>query len=257
MLHFDRIQTALLNDVEKYWRTKLDDLHSKLIHEGQALMLSKASNTWLKAGQLDFYNYFEEIPIVASVIVRDVRENGISVGRTSDLVPVLVAGEHQRYAHVHLPHSELSLRMAVVGASRSAVHWRYAGILHVAKERRRDIRVKCSTPQAITVRRQHGPEWEATLRDFSATGLGNRNRGRLPGKPGDTLYCRFTMQHNKFDVTGCIQWKSDTPAASRIGLELATEYVSKQKLQYLVSQRQEKTRQQLQLRGTPDCLISD
>jgi len=256
LLHFDRMQVSLIHAIAQHWNQQFDTLRSQLADEGQALMLSKARNTWLKAGCIEFYNYFDEMPVIANADIRDVREDSISVSRTRELALVIAAGEHQCYAHVRLPDSQLCLRMVVESANRNAVHWKNAGILEIAKERRRHIRILCAEHQTATVRRAHGPKWDGNMRDFSATGLGIRSKGRLPGKVGTILHCSFKMGRVAFDLQGTICWKSKPDSGNpRLGLELSMDHIGMQKLQREVSLRQKEVLGRLYMRGMPDCLM--
>ncbi len=256
LLHFDRMQTSLIHAIAQHWDQQFDALRSQLVDEGQALMLSKARNTWLKAGCIEFYNYFDEMPVIANADIRDVRDDSISVNRTRELALVIAAGEHQRYAHVRLPNSKLCLRMAVESANRNAVHWKNAGILEIARERRQHIRVLCAEHQIAIVKRAHGPKWDVNMRDFSATGLGITAKDRLPGKVGDMLHCNFQVRQTTFEFKGVIRWKSEVDSGNaRLGLELSTDHVGMQKLQHEVALRQKEVLGRLHIRGTPDCLM--
>jgi len=255
-LHFDRMQMSLIHAIEQHWNQQFDVLRSQLANEGQALMLSKARNTWLKAGCVEFYNYFDEMPVIANVNIRDVREDSVSVNRTRELALVIAAGEHQCYAHVRLPNSKLCLRMIVESANRNAVHWKNAGILEIARERRQHIRILGAEQQTAIVKRAHGPKWDVNIRDFSATGLGIAAKDRLPGKVGDMLLCNFQVRQTAFEFKGVIRWKSEAASGNaRLGLELSTDHVSMQKLQHEVTLRQKEVLGRLHMRGTPDCLM--
>jgi len=256
LLHFDRMQTSLIHAIAQHWNQQFDVLRSQLVDEGQALMLSKARNTWLKAGCIEFYNYFDEMPVIANADIRDVRDDSISVSRTRELALVIAAGEHQRYAHVRLPNSKLCLRMVVESANRNAVHWKNAGILEIARERRQHIRILCAERQTAIVKRAHGPKWDVNMRDFSATGLGMAAEDRLPGKVGDMLLCNFQVRRTAFEFKGVIRWKSEADSGNaRLGLELSTDHVGMQKLQHEVALRQKEVLGHLYMRGTPDCLM--
>jgi len=256
LLHFDRMQASLIHAIEQHWYQQLGILRAQLADEGTALMLSKARNAWLKSGCIEFYNYFDEMPVTASAAVRDIREDGISVKLTRELALVIAAGEHQRYAYIRLPNSTLCLRMVVETANRNAVHWKNAGILEIAKECRRHIRIRCVKRQDAIVRRPHGPKWNVRLQDFSATGLGIAGINRLPGKVGDMLYCKFQMKQTTFEVKGLIRWKSEAGSEkARLGLELSTDHICMQKLQHEASLRQKEVLGNLRMRGIPDCLV--
>jgi len=256
LLHFDRIYMSLIHAIEQCRHQQLDALKAQLADEGQALMLSKARNIWLKAGCIEFYNYFDEMPVIANVTVRDIREDGVSVSLTKELALTIAAGEHRCYAHVRLPNSKLCLRMGVESASRNAVHWKNAGIMEIAKERRRHIRILCVEHQKAIVRRPHGPKWDITIRDFSSTGLGIVGEDQLPGKVGDMMHCSFQMRRTTFDLKGAIRWKSEGDSGkTRLGLELNTDHISMQKLQHEASLQQKEALGRLQMRGVPDCLI--
>jgi hypothetical protein len=256
LLHFDRTQTSLIHAIAQHWDQQFVALRSQLVDEGQALMLSKARNTWLKAGCIEFYNYFDEMPVIANADIRDVRDDSISVNRTRELALVIAAGEHQCYAHVRLPNSKLCLRMAVESANHHAVHWKNAGILEIARERRQHIRILCAEHQTAIVKRAHGPKWDVNMRDFSTTGLGLTAKDRLPGKVGDMLHCNFQVRQTAFEFKGVIRWKSEVDSGNaRLGLELSTDHVGMQKLQHEVALRQKEVLGRLHIRGTPDCLM--
>jgi len=256
LLHFDHMQTSLIHAIAQHWNQQFDTLRSQLADEGQALMLSKARNTWLKAGCIEFYNYFDEMPVIANADIRDVREDSISVSRTRELALVITAGEHQRYAYVRVPGSKLCLRMVVESANRNAVHWKNSGILEIAKERRRHIRILCAENQTAIVRRTHGPKWDVNMRDFSATGLGIAGENRLPGKVEDMLHCNFQVRRTTFELKGQIRWKSEADSGhARLGLELSTDHIGMQKLQHEVTLRQKEVIGRLHMRGMPDCLM--
>ncbi|MFQ5346140.1 MAG: PilZ domain-containing protein, partial [Mariprofundus sp.] len=254
-LHLDRAQASLLKVVEANWRDKFRRLQSRLQEASKEQMLNETYLTWQQEGEVEFYNFYNELPILARVPLRSIRDNVISVTRTDELDSVLTAGEHRRYAHVRLPHSEQCLRMYAEGASGNVVRWHEAGIMQIAKNKRLHIRVQCKEPISLTLNREHGPKWDACLRDFSATGLGLSHHDRLPGDVDDILICDFRLEQRSVHVKGRICWKIREGSNTRLGLKLMLDHKNTQVLQSAAAQRQLRIIKELKMLGPPDCLL--
>lgn len=253
--HYDCLQAELLRATENSWRTLLERSESQLLSEGQAHLITKARNRWLQSGEIELYNYYHEIPVIARVPLKGVREHGITVGRTPDLVLVLAAGEHGRFAHVRLPKSSLCLRLAVEGVHGQLVHWHDAGLLQTARENRRYMRVRCDSAIPIMLRTAADKEYPGRIVDFSASGLGIALAQPLSAQLGELLWCQTVIRDSEVATAGRLCWRRDDGEGARLGLELDVDQATQNRLHTEVARLRRQILGRLKMQGPPDCLM--
>jgi len=260
---FDRHSFLLLQAVARHWQGKVSGLESHLSLAGTELQLASARNRWSRDGQVTLYNYFHEVPIMARVAIHDVREDGFGVERTVELIQVVAAGEHGRFAHIRLSDLHSCLRLEVESSTSKRVNFRYSGIIDTARERRQHIRVACEEDLQMSLVDASGYQMEAVVRDMSQSGFGLQMRGTAPIQLGDQL--KFNLQLSSNELTGfcTVRWlrQFDTNShkyrvsQARLGLELEMTSPLLHRLQLDVSRRKNRILGELVVMGVPDSLI--
>lgn len=254
--HFDYIQAQFVDAMEQHWRIKLEHSESKLLDEGQAHLLTRARNLWLKDGFIELYNHHQQSLVSARVPVAGVREKGLSVALTPDLVLVLTAGEHRRYTHTRLPDANFVLRLAVEGKHGQTVHLHDAGIMQAPSEHRRYVRAQAAMLVPVTLFADDGQPWHGVVQDYSSLGLGVqiKKEGVELGN-GTCLRCETRIRNCDVQGMGRVCWSRGEEGHTRIGLDLGANYGLRQRLRREVSHWQQQLNKYLRLQGTPDCLM--
>ena len=200
---------------------------------------------------------------MARVAIHDVREDGFGVGRTADLIQVVAAGEHGRFAHIRLSDLHSCLRLEVESSTSKRVNFRYSGIINTARERRQHIRVACEEDLQMSLTDASGEQMETVVRDMSQSGFGLQMRRAAPIQLGDQL--KFNLQLSSNELAGfcTVRWlrQVDNDAhqkhasQARIGLELEMTSPLLHRLQLDVSRRKNRILGELVVMGVPDSLI--
>ncbi|OIO70288.1 MAG: hypothetical protein COW19_08610 [Zetaproteobacteria bacterium CG12_big_fil_rev_8_21_14_0_65_55_1124] len=258
----DRLGLLLLQAVAKAWQAKVSELESRLSHAGSELEKAATRLRWVREGEVTLYNYFHEVPIMARVAVHNVRESGFGVDRSSDLVRVVAAGQHGRFAHIRLPDLASCLRLEVESVVGKHVNFRYAGAFETAKERRQHIRVQCGDVLHMTLSGASGQIIETAVRDISESGFGlNILRGGEVLN-GETYAFDLSLQTGELKGSCQVRWldraggKSTPDKADhgRCGVEIDLRPALLRRLQIEVSQRKKRILNELRALGTPDSL---
>ena len=257
LLNFDRMQVLLLQAVDRHWQAEVNQLESRLLDAGNELLMTSARNQWIKDGEVELYNYYWEVPVIARVKVHQIRENGMSVLRTPKLMHVIAAGQHGQFAHIRLPDHNLCLRMAVESTHGQLVHLKPAGIFQVARERRRHIRVLYDKHIGISIRDSSGEKLQATLQNLSQSGFDISMQQELSANVGDSLGYHLLIRSNEIDGTFVIRWMHKSKGYARLGVELDMDTAIEHKLQIEVAHRQKQILNALKMHGTPDCLFEE
>lgn len=252
--HYDRIYIRLLRAMDEHYRQELDRARDELVEEGQAYMLAQARNRWAHEKEITLYNHYKELPIMAQVDIYAVREHEIVTECNSALFPVIMAGEQGRSVRTRMPGKELAVQLIVEEGTRTHIHWRYAGAVEIAKEKRSEIRVQSSKPMDVVLIRGK-EELLGAVRDISTQGLGLTLQGHVDLQPGELV--GFSMMMHGWEMHGSaeVRWSRVTDEFTGAGLKLDYERMSNLRLQAEVVQRQKVIMGELRLHGVPDCLL--
>ena len=263
MMHFDRLAFLLLQAVGRYWQERVSDLESRLSIAGSELRFASERNRWARDGEVTLYNYFREVPVMARVAIHDVRENGLAVERTLDLVQVVAAGQHGCFAHIRLSDLHSCLRLEVESSDGKLVHFRFAGIFRTAQERRQQIRVLCDDNLHLSLSDAAGAGVEAIVRDMSRSGSGLEARQPVSIRAGDQLDFQLELPSGGVQGKCAVCWlgRPDTQADQscsgqvRFGVELQMTPAHQRRMQAEVGRRQKRILGALRIMGVPDSLI--
>lgn len=257
LLYYDRLAAMLMQLSIKALQSKLDQAETTLLHEGQKLLLTKARNRWLKAGVIELYNYFMEVPIVARVALLESRDDGITIERTEEAIWAITAGEHGRYVLTRIPESSLCLRMEVQSAAGNKVHLRDAGMIQIAKERRCHVRVQSDTAIPIRITHPYCGEVDAMVQDYSEAGMGVSTRQRVDFQENERVHIFMNMRGMEIDVDAHVCWVRHTDEQTRLGLDLELEEVPyiRQHLQRQVATARRSIMSKLRMQGLSDSLL--
>jgi len=200
---------------------------------------------------------------MARVAIHDVREDGFGVERTADLIQVVAAGEHGRFAHIRLSDLYSCLRLEVESSTSKRVNFRYSGLINTARERRQHIRVACEEDLHMSLLDASGEKIETVVRDMSQSGFGLQMRGTASIQVGDQL--KFNLQLSSNELTGfcTVRWlhqvgkdaHQEHAVPARLGLELEMTSALLHRLQLEVSRRKKRIIGELVVMGVPDSLI--
>jgi len=257
LLDFDRMQALLLQAIDKHWQAKINELESRLLDAGNELLMASARNQWIKDGEVELYNYYWEVPVIARVKVHQVRENGLSVIRTPKLSHVIAAGQHGQFAHIRLPDLNLCLRLAVESAHGQLVHLKPAGVFQVARERRRHIRVLYDKHVGISIQDGSGEKLQATLQNLSQSGFDISMQQNLSANVGDRLGYHLLIRSNEMEGSFVIRWIRKEKGYAQLGVELDMDTAIEHKLQIEVAHRQQQILNELKRHGIPDSLFEE
>jgi len=251
----DRLRAGLIGALHAASEAKIRQLHSQLVSEGEAHLLTKGRHAWEQSKGITLYNYYRELRFSAYVPLYKVEAHGLVTGRPRDLVIVVAAGEHGQVVHTLLPESDLCVRLIVEDTTTTAVHWRFGGILETTREKRREMRVQMSAP-AFVVLRDGRRQWRGRVRELSAGGVGIE----LPLAEGlerdQQLACTLIMHMSEMEGEATIRWLNRHDAGARAGLELAYEPLMHAFLQSQLEREQQAVINELRLKGVPDAMAS-
>ncbi len=255
---FDRLGFMLLQALAKACQTQVSDLESRLSVAGTELQMASARARWVREGEVTLYNYFHEVPVMARVAIHGVRESGFEVDRSADLVHVLAAGQHGRFAHIRLADLRSCLRLEVGNADRKRVHFRYAGIFKTAQEHRQHIRVQCGDALRLMLTDASGENIEAEVLNLSEAGFGLEVRQMNTVQIDDTLHFELWLSTGEAKGSCSVCWLHRANAQAgqtRFGVELNLTPALLRRLQAEVSQRKKRILGELRILGTPDSLV--
>ncbi len=260
--HFDRLGFMLLQAVAKVWQVKVSGLESRLALAGTELQLASARTRWARDGEVTLYNYFQEVPIMACVAIHDVRDAGFGVERTADLIQVVAAGQHGRFAHIRLSDRYSCLRLEVESTVGKRVNFKYAGIFKTAQERRQHIRVHCEDTVQIWLTDAPGNRIDAVARDMSQAGFGLEVQQTHSIRIGDPLDFELNLTTGQLRGSCWVRWlsRANTEAEKSrsrqaFGVELDMTPALLRRLQVEVSRRKKRILGELKALGVPDSLI--
>jgi len=260
--HFDRLGFMLLQAVAKAWQVKVSGLESRLALAGTELQLASARTRWARDGEVTLYNYFQEVPIMARVAIHDVRETGFGVERTADLIQVVAAGQHGRFAHIRLSDRYSCLRLEVESTVGKRVNFSYAGFFKTAQERRQHIRVHCEDTVQIWLTDASGNRIDAVVGDMSQAGFGLEVQQTHSIQIGDPLDFELNLTTGQLRGSCLVRWlsRADTEAGKSryrhtFGVELDMTPALLRRLQVEVSRRKKRILNELKALGVPDSLI--
>lgn len=249
----DRLMLLLIQAQTEYWQAKTGGLESRLAAADAELQMASVRSRWLKDGEITIYNYFHEVPFMARVAIRDVRDTGVGVELNTDLVHVIAAGEFGRFAHVRLPGLHSILRLEVENCFGKRVNFRYAGIISTGQERRQNIRVLCEDLPDIALSDSSGERIMAAVRDLSRQGLGLVGSTAASLRVGDRLRFRTKLGEHELQGNCTVCWLNASGQV-RFGVELDLTPALVHRLQGEVSQRQKRIVSLLRIMGKPDSL---
>lgn len=253
LAHGDRLQKGLVEALDERHEAGLRKLHSQLVSEGQAHLITKASHVWQQSKGITLYNYYQEMRISAYMPLYKVEGHGMVTGRSRDLVPVVAAGEHGHVVHVLLPESDFCLRLIAEEATASTVHWRFGGLIEASREKRREVRVQVDSPTFITLR-LGDRQWRGRVEEFSSHGLGVLLPLSAGLYQGQKIDFTLIMHMNEMDGSATIRWLNPNGSGARIGLEIDFDPHIELYLEEQVERRHRAIINELRLKGVPDVL---
>ncbi|MDQ6972591.1 MAG: hypothetical protein Q9M30_08080 [Mariprofundaceae bacterium] len=253
--YFDHLSLMLIDMLEGQWRSRVSELESRLSVAGTELQMASARSRWSKEGEVTLYNYFREVPIMARVAIHDMREGGLAVAYSTDLVHVVAAGQYGKFAHIRLADLHSCLRLEVEGVLGGRVQFRFAGIFQTARERRRHIRVLCEDHLRLSLIDTDGQSVQASVNDICQAGLGLDMQMPLAAVVGDAFDFKLSLRSGEVQGIGILRWLNTAGARTQFGLDLDLTPALLRKLQLEVSQRQKRILSGLRMLGVPDSLI--
>ncbi len=258
LAHYDLMVSLLMRATEKQHEQAWRSLQAELLKEGHAHLLNRAINYWSQKREITIYNYYKEIPVSLSVRLLQVEENSFIIeNRKNRLAALLSASSDGRSAYTRLPESELSIQILVEEATRTTLHWRYSEFLPLTREKRRDTRVQSSTPVHITLKGSEQEEWEGSVMDISASGLGISYRCTTPFQVGEVLDFSMILRGDWIAGKGAVCWVHGSKGYYRAGLAIEYDQKTHLLLGNEVLHRKRNLMGELKLKGVPDCLITN
>jgi len=252
----DRITSFLLQAMQQLQEQAWDSFQTDLLKEGHAHLLERSTSYWSQKRRITLYNYYSEMQVSVSIKLLQAGEDGCTTEVNRDLAALLSASSDGKSAYARLPESELSLQLSVEEVTRNTLHWRYGEFLPLTREKRRDARVQISTPVHINLKSSDQGEWNGSVMDISALGLGISYKSDMPFQVGDMLAFSLTLQGHHVSGKGAVCWVHGSEGHYRAGLAIEHNQESHLRFSNEVHRRQKNLMGELKLKGVPDCMIA-
>lgn len=255
LARYDRMISFLMKAVEKQHEQEWRSLQAELLNEGHAHLLSRAISYWSQEREITLYNYYKEMPVNVLVKLLHVSENDFTIEKSNELIRLISASEDGKSAYTRMPNSELSIHLTIEDTTRKTVHWRYGEFLPVTREKRRDVRVQSIAPIHIRLKSSEHGQWDGTVMDLSASGLGISCKCDSPFQLGDILAFSMMLDGHRIAGKGAVCWVHGSEGHYHAGLAIEHDPGGHLRLSNEVLRRKKNLMGQLKMKGIPDCLM--
>ena len=256
-LNHDRLTVWLMQTIEETHDLQWKTLQVQLLQEEHEHRLTRACHEWKKQKEITIYNYYQEMPISASLELLKVGARSFTVKRNNDVAAVLLVSDKEDTAFTRMPSCDLCLGLTVVEATTDTIHLRYGNFSLVKQQRRREVRALNTTPIQATLRNSEFQTWDCNVNDLSASGLGLYFEQEMTFQKGDAYIFTVWLHGEKIMGRGVIAWVNNSAGHCEAGLSIEYNKVSYNYLNLEVKRRIKISMLELQLKGAPKCLLTD
>jgi len=268
--HFNDIQEAVLEVGKAYLLRAEEGLHEQeegLDSERMALdtvdedareaILERSLHVWQRHRHMKVYNFFQGVPVYATVDVLHVDGHSVDVRPNADLMKVFACHDEGNMAYGICVDEKDQVRVSLGEVSHGKVQLLMGEVAQSLLNCRKNLGVRIMDQEIqaeMKVRGRHIKKVQ--LRDISLAGLGLSvlHTDKEPCRTGEVIECRFSLSGKPIVAHGWVRWVLLTHGEVRLGMELRPHVAVQQALQKEVFQIQRKIIVQLNDLGVPEPL---
>jgi len=212
---FNGFQKIVVSAARKSWQQPVG-------LEEKTRVLAECKAYWIKKGEVQLHNYFNEMPVTAKVKYLNSSDVHLTVEASSKLAHVFVAAEDMREAMITSPDDKYAIRLAVVDYNNNTLKMVMRSVEKSSAELRQQVRVALDERIAVVIN-SHRRSYQAFITDISASGIEVAYKDTILLQPGETVVCEWKYGDNKIHLEAVLRRiRTVNASEKRAGLQFIT-----------------------------------
>ncbi|MDQ6974744.1 MAG: PilZ domain-containing protein [Mariprofundaceae bacterium] len=267
--HFNDIQEEVLDVGKDYLLqaeatlfaddegTQTDRMAIDTVDEGiREEILDISLKEWARSQKMKVYNFFQGVPVYATVSVLRVEGHVVDVVPSSDLIKVFASHPDGNSAYGICADEKEQVRVSIGEVLPNCVQLNMQEVAQSLLNCRKNLGVRMNMDVFSDIKVRGKSIKKVLLRDISLAGLGLtiKNLDQEPCRTGEVIECRFHLGGKPIVAHGWVRWVVVMNGEVRLGMELRPHIAVQQALQKEVFHIQRKIIVQLNDLEIPTAL---
>jgi len=219
-------------------------------------VLSVSLKEWARTKKMKVYNFFQGIPVYATVDVLQLNEHSVLIRPTDDFIKVFSSHPQGNAAYAICADEKEQVKISLGDVSATSVQMIFQEVAQSLLNCRKNLGVRMNLDVFSEIKVRGKSIKNVLLRDISVAGLGLTipNLDKEPCRTGEVIECRFELSDKRIVAHGWVRWVVTVNDEVRLGMELRQHIGVQQALQKEVFKIQRKIIVQLNDLDVPDAL---
>jgi len=219
-------------------------------------VLEVSLKEWTRTKKMKVYNFFQGVPVYATVDVLSVDEHDIRIRPTSDFIKVFASHSQGNSAYGICADEKEQVRISIGEVSAQSVQIILQEVAQSLLNCRKNLGVRMNLDVFAEIKVRGKTIKKVLLRDISMAGLGLTipKLDKEPCRTGEVIESHFELSGKRIVVHGWVRWVVLVNGEVRLGMELRPHIGVQQALQKEVFKIQRKIIVQLNDLDAPDAL---
>ncbi|MDQ6995355.1 MAG: PilZ domain-containing protein [Mariprofundaceae bacterium] len=205
-------------------------------------ILDASLRIWERTKKMKVYNFFQGVPVYATVEVLRVESHCVYVSPNSDLIKVFSSHPNGNSAYGICANEKEQVRVSIGEVLPHSVQLNMREVAQSLLNCRKNLGVRMNMDVFAEIKVRGKLIKKVLLRDISVAGLGLSIHGldKEPCRTGEVIECRFDLGSKHIVAHGWVRWVVVMNDEIRLGMELRPHIAIQQALQKEVFQIQRK-----------------
>jgi len=219
-------------------------------------ILGSSLKQWSQTKKMKVYNFFQGVPVYATVDVLHIEGNHVDISPSNDLIKVFSCHPDGNSAYAICADEKEQVKISIGHASSDCVQFNLHEVAQSLLNCRKNLGVRMNLDVFSEIKVRGKTIKKVLLRDISLAGLGLTVKGlkQEPCRTGEVIECRFEMGGKRMTAHGWVRWVVMMNGEIRLGMELRPHIAIQQALQKEVFRIQRKIIVQLNDLDVPKAL---
>jgi len=237
--------------------TQSDRMAMNAVDDGvREEVLNTSLKEWTRSKTMKVYNFFQGVPVYATVDVLHIEGNRVDISPNSDFIKVFSCHPDGKNAYAICSDEKEQVKISIGESSPQCVQLNMHEVAQSLLNCRKNLGVRLNFDVFSEIKVRGKSIKKVLLRDVSFAGLGLtiQNMDKEPCRTGEVIECRFEISGKRIMAHGWVRWVVMTNGEIRLGMELRPHIVVQQALQKEVFKIQRKIIVQLNDLALPEIL---
>ncbi|MDQ6953039.1 MAG: PilZ domain-containing protein [Mariprofundaceae bacterium] len=219
-------------------------------------VLEVSLKDWSRTKKLKVYNFFQGVPVYATVDVISVQEHDVLIRPNSDFLKVFSSHTEGNSAYAICADEKEQVKISIGEVTAEFVQIILQEVAQSLLNCRKNLGVRMNMDVFSDIKVRGKSIKKVMLRDISLAGLGLTvpNLDKEPCRTGEVIECRFELSGRRIVAHGWVRWVVVMNGEVRLGMELRPHIGVQQALQKEVFNIQRKIIVQLNDLDVPEAL---